>query len=90
MILVEGEDENHHEKKSVLKKVKDKAKKIKSTLTKHGHHDDHDNTHGHEEYEEEYEDEEMAEDPEVHGAPSIYTRYFVHFNLICFTSFKFA
>ncbi|PQP91867.1 hypothetical protein Pyn_38856 [Prunus yedoensis var. nudiflora] len=39
----QGEDEDHHEKKSVLKKVKEKAKKIKDTLKKHGHGpDDHD------------------------------------------------
>ena len=62
VLAVEGEvHEQHHEKKSVLKKVKEKAKKIKETLTKHGH--DHD--------EEEVEDEEMEEDPEVHGAPSM-------------------
>ncbi|KAL6291496.1 hypothetical protein ACE6H2_009006 [Prunus campanulata] len=39
----QGEDEDHHEKKSVLKKVKEKAKKIKDTFKKHGHGpDDHD------------------------------------------------
>ncbi|GFY84222.1 CAP160 protein [Actinidia rufa] len=60
--LPEGEDhEQHHGKKSVLKKVKAKAKKIKETLTKHGHGHDHDD--------EEDEEEEMEEDPEVHGAP---------------------
>ncbi|CAN8325914.1 unnamed protein product [Cochlearia groenlandica] len=39
------EEEEHHEKgpAKVLKKVKEKAKKIKKALTKHGHgHDDHD------------------------------------------------
>ena len=62
---VEGADhEQHHEKKSVLKKVKAKAKKIKETLTKHGHGHDHDD-------EEDNEEEEMEEDPEVHGAPSM-------------------
>ncbi|KAK9291845.1 hypothetical protein L1049_019795 [Liquidambar formosana] len=70
--VVEGEDEHHHEKKSVLKKVKAKAKKIKDTLTKHGHGhgDDHDeHGHDHDFDEEDDEDEEMVEDPEVHGAP---------------------
>ncbi|KAK3017597.1 hypothetical protein RJ639_004831 [Escallonia herrerae] len=61
--VIEGEDEQHHEKKSVLKKVKAKARKIKDTLTKHGH------GHDQEEYDqggdEEDEDEEMVEDPEV-------------------------
>ncbi|XP_034710762.1 low-temperature-induced 65 kDa protein-like isoform X1 [Vitis riparia] len=60
----EGED--HHEKKSVLKKVKDKAKKIKDTITKHGHGQHHDE-HGQEFDEEDDEDEEMAEEPVVQG-----------------------
>ncbi|KAL6321634.1 hypothetical protein AAG906_025466 [Vitis piasezkii] len=60
----EGED--HHEKKSVLKKVKDKAKKIKDTITKHGHGQHHDE-HGQEFDEEDDEDEEMAEEPGVQG-----------------------
>ncbi|KAG2333020.1 hypothetical protein Bca52824_004200 [Brassica carinata] len=57
------EEEEHHEKGAtkVLKKVKEKAKKIKNTLTKHGHEHDHDAD------EEDYEYEEP--DPEVHGAP---------------------
>ncbi|KAH6828112.1 hypothetical protein C2S53_014953 [Perilla frutescens var. hirtella] len=48
--VVEGEDERDHEehhddegeKKSVLKKVKDKAKKMKDTLKKHVHRDNQD------------------------------------------------
>ncbi|KAM7494495.1 hypothetical protein LguiB_029104 [Lonicera macranthoides] len=59
----EGEQQ-HHEKKSVLGKVKAKAKKIKNTLTKHGH--GHDHTRDEEDYDE---DDEMVQDPEVHGAP---------------------
>ncbi|KAL0843932.1 hypothetical protein Bca101_017178 [Brassica carinata] len=57
------EEEEHHEKGAtkVLKKVKEKAKKIKNTLTKHGHEHDHDAD------EEDYEYDEP--DPEVHGAP---------------------
>ncbi|KAL1550753.1 hypothetical protein AAHA92_18679 [Salvia divinorum] len=35
--------QQHHEKKSVLKKVKDKAKKIKDTIKKHGHAHHHHN-----------------------------------------------
>ncbi|XP_019453880.1 PREDICTED: low-temperature-induced 78 kDa protein-like isoform X2 [Lupinus angustifolius] len=77
-----GEEDHHHdhEKKSVLKKVKAKAKKIKDKVTKHGHHD---HEHGHDQYhyedqhipddhdldEEDDDDEEMVHDPEVHGAP---------------------
>ncbi|KAJ0261745.1 Low-temperature-induced 65 kDa protein [Hirschfeldia incana] len=58
------EEEEHHEKGAtkVLKKVKEKAKKIKNSLTKHGH-DEHD----HDVDEEDYEYDEP--DPEVHGAP---------------------
>ena len=68
---VEGHTEAHHEKPSVLKKVKAKAKKIKNTLTKHGHEheNEHDHDHDHDEYKED-EDDEMVKDPEIHGAPS--------------------
>ncbi|CAA2977711.1 Hypothetical predicted protein [Olea europaea subsp. europaea] len=41
---VEGECEGEHhlgEKKSVLKQVKDKGKKIKDTIKKHGHGHEH-------------------------------------------------
>ncbi|KAJ6978247.1 low-temperature-induced 65 kDa protein-like [Populus alba x Populus x berolinensis] len=63
----EGEDGYHHEKKSVLKKVMDKAKKLKDKVKLHGHvPDDHDL------YEEDDdEDEEMVEDTEVHGASGL-------------------
>ncbi|XP_021296124.1 low-temperature-induced 65 kDa protein-like [Herrania umbratica] len=76
----EREVEHHHQKKSVLKKVKAKAKKIKDTITKHGHghnhdHDDHDH-HCHEGHipddhdldGEDDDEEEIVYDPEVHGA----------------------
>ncbi|KAK1399538.1 hypothetical protein POM88_009401 [Heracleum sosnowskyi] len=69
---VEDHSEGHHEKPSVLEKVKAKAKKIKNTLTKHGHDHDHNHDHGHSHSHDEYdedEDEEMVEDPEVHGSP---------------------
>ncbi|KAK4431493.1 Low-temperature-induced protein [Sesamum alatum] len=61
----EGEHNQHGEKKSVLKKVKEKAKKIKDTVKKHGH------GHGHDHAYEEDDDasEEMVNDPDVHGAP---------------------
>ncbi|CAA7059595.1 unnamed protein product [Microthlaspi erraticum] len=57
------EEEEHQEKgaSKVLKKVKEKAKKIKNSLTKHGHEHDHD---VHEE-----DDEYDEQDPEMHGAP---------------------
>lgn len=76
---VEGEEhgDHHHEKESVLKKVKAKAKKLKDKIAKHGHGHDHDNRQeghvgpdDHSLDEEDDEDEEMVEDPEVHGAPS--------------------
>ncbi|KAL8210871.1 hypothetical protein R6Q57_005308 [Mikania cordata] len=64
-----NEEENHGEKKSVIKKVKEKAKKIKSTITKHGHgHDGHDHHHDENDDDDDYIDESV-EDPEVHGAP---------------------
>ncbi|XP_051142636.1 low-temperature-induced 65 kDa protein-like isoform X2 [Andrographis paniculata] len=65
--VAEGEGE-HNRHKSVLKKVKDKAKKIKHTITKHGqeHEERHDQIS---EDEDDREDEEMENDPEVHGAP---------------------
>ncbi|XP_059669367.1 low-temperature-induced 65 kDa protein [Cornus florida] len=65
----EGEDEHHHEKKSVLKKVKAKARKIKDTLTKHGHGHDHEPDHDYHYDDQSEEDEEMVEDPQVDGAP---------------------
>ncbi|KAG7612716.1 CAP160 protein [Arabidopsis suecica] len=57
------EEEEHHEKgaSKVLKKVKEKAKKIKNSLTKHGNGHDHDVEDDDDEYDE--------QDPEVHGAP---------------------
>ncbi|WJX71471.1 hypothetical protein P8452_55462 [Trifolium repens] len=82
--VAHGTEEHHddHEKKSVLKKVKAKAKKIKDTITKHGHHDDneHGHGHGHDQYHYENqhipddhdldeEDDEDVHDPEIHGAP---------------------
>ncbi|KAL0400755.1 UNVERIFIED_CONTAM: Low-temperature-induced protein [Sesamum latifolium] len=59
----EGEHNQHGEKKSVLKKVKEKAKKIKDTMKKHGH------SHDHASEEDDDESEEMVNDPDVHGAP---------------------
>ncbi|GKC94706.1 low-temperature-induced 65 kDa protein-like protein [Tanacetum coccineum] len=58
-----NEDE-HHEKKSVIKKVKEKAKKLKNKITHHGHGHEHDD-----EDDEDDDDDETVEDPEVHGAP---------------------
>nr|GEX16891.1 low-temperature-induced 65 kDa protein-like [Tanacetum cinerariifolium] len=53
-----NEDE-HHEKRSVIKKVKEKAKKLKNKITHHGHDNEEDDD----------DDDETVEDPEVHGAP---------------------
>ncbi|VVB15692.1 unnamed protein product [Arabis nemorensis] len=60
------EEEEHQEKgaSKVLKKVKEKAKKIKNSLAKHGHGHEHDH-----DVEEEEGDEYDEQDPEVHGAP---------------------
>ena len=81
----EGDDQDHHEKKSVLKKVKDKAKKIKDTIKKHGH--GHGHEHGQEYDEEDDEDEEMEQDIAVKGGQSTfltnnlskYSLFFFHF-----------
>lgn len=60
-----GEEEPHPEKQSVMKRVRAKAKKIKHSLTGHGHaHEEHDD-HSGELDEEDDEDEEMAEDPPI-------------------------
>ncbi|XP_045810387.1 low-temperature-induced 65 kDa protein-like [Trifolium pratense] len=78
--VTHGTVEHHddHEKKSVLKKVKAKAKKIKDTITKHGHHDDHEQGHGHDQYhyenqhipdDHDLDEEDDVHDPEIHGAP---------------------
>ncbi|XP_030449086.1 low-temperature-induced 65 kDa protein-like [Syzygium oleosum] len=69
-----GHNEHHHEKKSVLKKVKAKAKKLKDTITKHGRGHSYDHPEGHvpddhDLDEEDDEDEEVVGDPEIHGAP---------------------
>lgn len=72
-------EDEHHEKKSVLKKVKDKAKKMKEKLKKdgQGHEQEQERHYSHvdpDEYEEDTEevyDKEMVEDPEVHGTPSM-------------------
>ncbi|XP_041002849.1 low-temperature-induced 65 kDa protein [Juglans microcarpa x Juglans regia] len=71
------EDEHSHEKTSVFKKVKAKAKRMKDTLKKHGqgpdqdHHEHHPDEHhipdDHDLGKEDDEDEEMVEDPEVHA-----------------------
>lgn len=70
-----GEEEQDvgHEKKSVLMKVKDKAKKIKSKITPKHHGHEFRNPHGAQTDEEDYDEDEAVEpDPEVHGAPSEY------------------
>ena len=72
LLVLEGEDEHRHEKKSVLKKVKDKAKKLKEkVLHSHGQNE-HQEVHepnDHDLYEEDDDEgEEMIEDPKIHGA----------------------
>ena len=65
------ETQHHDEKKSVLKKVKAKAKKIKDTVT--GHHGNHDHDHDHDN-----DDDEMERDHEAHGVPCKHI-YSLHF-----------
>ncbi|XP_034205243.1 low-temperature-induced 65 kDa protein-like isoform X2 [Prunus dulcis] len=67
----QGEDEDHHEKKSVLKKMKEKAKKIKDTLKKPGHGHDHQEGHIPDDHDLDEEEDEEDEDAEKHGATSI-------------------
>ncbi|XP_021826934.1 low-temperature-induced 78 kDa protein-like isoform X2 [Prunus avium] len=67
----QGEDEDHHEKKSVLMKVKEKAKKIKNTLKKHGHGQDHQEGHIPDDHDLDEKDDEGGEDAKMHGATTI-------------------
>lgn len=73
--MVEGDPEEHGgrpEKKSVLKKVKAKARKLRDTITGqgHGHDEDHIPDDCDLDEDDDDEDEEMVEDPEIPGAPS--------------------
>ncbi|EPS70606.1 hypothetical protein M569_04156 [Genlisea aurea] len=61
MDVCSGEHGGEEQKKSVLKKVKDKARKIKNTLITHGHDPASDEK-----------EEEMETDPEIHGDPIAY------------------
>lgn len=47
--------------------MKEKAKKLKNTIKKHGHGHDH---HDDQDNDDADDDSETNEDPEVHGAPS--------------------
>ncbi|KAG4998244.1 hypothetical protein AAZX31_10G223200 [Glycine max] len=75
--VTHGAEEDHfdEEKKSVLNKVKAKAKKIKDTIKKHGHQVlDRGHVYNNEDQhtlddDDLEEDEEMAEDPQVHETP---------------------
>ncbi|WOL07183.1 hypothetical protein Cni_G15921 [Canna indica] len=68
-------EEEHHEKKPVLKKVKEKVKKIKNTIKKkHGHGNDYDHHQDRdtddqddEDDDDDEEDDESLNDPEIHG-----------------------
>ncbi|KAJ9539647.1 hypothetical protein OSB04_026153 [Centaurea solstitialis] len=77
----DNEDEHHGEKKSVIKKVKEKAKKLKNTITKHGHgHGDDDHHHHEEDDDDDDDDDEMEEDAEVHGAPMVRLGHYIVVN----------
>ncbi|KAK8926129.1 Low-temperature-induced 65 kDa protein [Platanthera zijinensis] len=65
------EDDDHHGKRSVVARVKDKARKLKNSFRRKKHGGNEDNAspaRGTSQSEEEEEEEE--EDPEYHGAPS--------------------
>lgn len=65
------EDHVHHQKKSVLSKVKEKARKLKHSLSgKKRHNEDGNTTPSWGVSLEDYEDEEEEEDAEYLGAPS--------------------
>ncbi|KAJ1408203.1 Low-temperature-induced 65 kDa protein [Sesbania bispinosa] len=77
---VDSQQEEHHsdfEKKSVLNKVKAKAKKIKDMIKKHGQHvldHGHDNNNGDQHTPDDHDFEEEKKivedkDPDVHGSP---------------------
>ena len=67
--VAEGhEGEQPQEKKSVLGRVKARARKIRDSLTKQGPSNDQD--HSHDEEDNDEDDKEMVQDPEVPGAPS--------------------
>lgn len=96
MVVVDGGGEHahdhDHEKTTVLKKVKDKAKKIKHNLTSNMHHGGHDDdqyrVHASpvdEDHIEEYDKEEViVTQPQLfHEVPGIYK--FV--NVACFSSY---
>ncbi|XP_075495665.1 low-temperature-induced 65 kDa protein-like [Primulina tabacum] len=65
--LHSGESNQPGEKKSMLKKVKDKAKKIKDTVKKPGQGKEHEYRYD-ENVEEDDDDDEIANDREIHGA----------------------
>ncbi|RDY12793.1 Low-temperature-induced 65 kDa protein [Mucuna pruriens] len=74
--VTHGAEEHHfdHEKKSVLNKVKAKAKKIKDTIKKRGHQvldrgHEYNNEDQHTLDHDLDDDEEMAQDPQVHQTP---------------------
>lgn len=84
--VLDAEEEGHHEKgpSKVLKKVKEKAKKIKNVLTKHGHGHGHGHEHdcgGEQHIPDDHDlDEEDTEDydvgQQVHGgAPGLSIPY---------------
>lgn len=66
----DAEEEEHQEKgpAKVLKKVKEKAKKIKKALTKHGHgQEEHDRGEEHIPDDHDLDEEDDEEDQELHG-----------------------
>ena len=95
LCVLDAEEEGHHEKgpSKVLKKVKEKAKKIKNVLTKHGHGHGHEHDRGGEQHipddhdldEEDTEDYDVGQ--QVHGgAPGLPLPYYkLHFkSSLCF------
>ncbi|KAG9454610.1 hypothetical protein H6P81_007514 [Aristolochia fimbriata] len=65
----EDHDHDHHAKKSVLAKVKEKARKWKQVLAKRRHGHDHDNSNATPAWGVSLDEDEELEDPYYHGAP---------------------
>lgn len=74
--MIEGEEKHHDEKPDVLRKVKEKVKKIKNKIgiKKHDDSQDHqsDTSSGEEEAEEEDDGYKEDDKPEINSAPGTF------------------
>jgi len=90
--VLNAEEEGHHEKgpSKVLKKVKEKAKKIKNVLTKHGHGHEHDRgEHIPDDHDlDQEDDEDDYNDNQLHGdAPGLSVLRFTLISLLTKTEY---